>query len=594
MMCWLREVRRHGWELAVGIPAALMAAAGTWPGGLRVLGATAVVAVAAAISGAIGVAGLWEEAEVSAGRAARLKVWLRRILVALFVCSLIAGAASLRALYLPHAFGDSAPWPNWSTLVVTGWLAFCYTVLIGAHLRFPVPGAVLGILVPPALFVLEARVEAVSQIACLGGFRDSEFVTPFAAVSGILMLSASCAWFLTRAAGRSRVRGGVFVVAVGVLAPAAAVLAVTHTLLRISPQSAEFAYEIVAPNGDALVGFAYDRDPDRSEIWAITTNRGVLRRLTEPLVNHYVFSPDGKEIAYLSNSGFLGLPKRRADLRIVSLNGGKPRTVLTGAVEGWRMAECDLMPPQVRYSPGQRSIALYWEGSLLIVGLDSNLRREFRPMEEFTGEKSMLSWDPSGREILFHQSDPPRFFALDHATGGTRVLPTSAAPVSIHRGFLPGVARRILYSTDIDGKDLYLLDLQDFRTETIATKGVAGFELTDDHAKAVYWIERGGQVPEYDLHIRDLASGNEQVYPRRPVRYSSTLSPDRRFLFDGRTIQSLESGRTVQVDEGLGTIGWCDSGLAVEQYRGARRSRYFLIDPNSGQRTLLWPKAKGN
>jgi TolB protein len=181
---------------------------------------------------------------------------------------------------------------------------------------------------------------------------------------------------------------------IGGLTLAACVLALMATH---KPTEAAF------PGSNGKIAFASQKTGNTGEIYTITSDGKVLKRLTK---NSYdeafpAFSPNGRRIAFTSNR-----PKLR-DYDIFTMNTGGRGVMNLTHDSGFNERE-------PAWSPDGTKIAFSRLNNIFVRNADGT--NEIQLTEEGTGENGQPSWSPDGSKILFTRRcdiSLPECFGID-------------------------------------------------------------------------------------------------------------------------------------------------------------------------------------
>ena len=182
---------------------------------------------------------------------------------------------------------------------------------------------------------------------------------------------------------------------------------------------------------------------------------------------------------------------------------------------------------------------------------------------------SLASWDPNRREMLVSTrfADVPQIHLVKMPGGARNQLTFYPDAVSNAR-FNPQDGRYFVFSKDVGGGEFYQLYREDLSSGDVKM-------LTDGKSRNVdmVWAHGGGKIA-YGSTRRD--GDDVDIWVMNPVDQKSD-----------RMLAKLEGGGWQALDWSLD-----EKQLLVMNYVSAEESYLWLMDGNSGEKTLLTPKAE--
>jgi dipeptidyl aminopeptidase/acylaminoacyl peptidase len=254
-------------------------------------------------------------------------------------------------------------------------------------------------------------------------------------------------------------------------------------LSRLTPFSEGVGAPAWSPNGRKI---AYERLQD--SVYVMNADGSGQHRLVRGGPLSYPkaprWSPDGKRIVYRSCDG------QRCALRIVSADGGQPRTLIASSASG---PVTDFSDPD--WSPDGKQIAFGGQ-PMYVINRDG---KGLRKLPKTWGDH--VRWSPDGRKLLFIGGGP--------GPGGLFVM--NADGTGVHRYDL-----KYINAADWspDGREIaYAASAEPMRILTLKDGSVRAVPRTGSEIDVLDWRAPAGLPPAAPPPLR-LDSGRLTVYGR--------------------------------------------------------------------------------
>jgi len=353
-------------------------------------------------------------------------------------------------------------------------------------------------------------------------------------------------------------------------------------------------------------------DWDTGDLATYDVKTGEKRRLTGQTkwdgswVENSRWSPDGKRIAYTWDMGVT------AELRIVGLDGAKPRVLYQGP--GY--------PSVMDWSPDGRQILVAFYGedqSISLVSVSDGSVRHFKqmafPVTFTTGSAGYMRFSPDGRYIAFDNSDDIYLFSADGKTeeplvknsandrllgwapDGKSIIFTSDRTGAIDAWILPVTEGRAAGEPELIQKDIGAVSPLGF------TRDGAFFYGHGKDMQRVYVadVEQNAGALSASYHKLDLPyegrnhtaeyspDGKRLAFIRGPVSPKSTSNS----LCIHSTETNEEKKFSVDITR-VSSLGWAPDGLSIMIAGFDEKSTSVaMIDTRTGDIRDVFPTDKG-
>ena len=298
-----------------------------------------------------------------------------------------------------------------------------------------------------------------------------------------------------------------------------------------------------SPDGRNIVfDYAQEKDNPSNDIFLLSSDGGSLTSLVEHPSNDYVLGwmPDGKGVLFASNrSGTVGTfiiqVKDRAPV-------GEPELIkqITGHVEPLGFAK------DGSYYYG----LLQQERDIYVAELDHVTGQVNAPAEKairvFEGSNEAPAYSPDGRYLAYVSMRSPLAKTFQTSWGGDLLI-IKSLETGIERVLRPDLGTFGFPTWSPDGSSIYLVhwnanDLVELSRIDVQTGDITlniqhednyshfGGHLCSPSGKLLYYGLRDLEAGSWNIIVRDLESGNEEVFFSPDKNCTLNISPDGQWL----------------------------------------------------------------